>query len=335
MSLFVVLCLILCLLLLLGHFGLPEPYLPGPPAPDPDRIMAEAAPYRFEGHSGVCFILCHGFRGSAHNTRSLGEFIHQMGHTAIGVLLPGHGTTIEEMTKVRYYHWYDHLEKVFLEERSRYRKVVLVGFSLGGMLTLDVAARNADSFRPAALITISAPVFLNGFYNGRLVLAHPTAALSGIMRIFQKEYPLDKKLPPGVQRQNPWVGYMDSMALDAFHSFKISMRAVRNRLGRISVPYCSVMAANDQTVSAENQFYIYSRIQSREKRAFMLLLPPDLTNMHSLLTHHYASHKVFHFIRQFIDDTLDESGQAENGTPPLMERVKNIFRRNKPEDLIH
>jgi carboxylesterase len=326
--------ILLGLVLLIGHYGLPEQSLPAPAAPEKDRIMAEGGPYRFEGESKIAFILCHGFRGSAHNTRSLGQFIHSMGHTAIGVLLPGHGTSVEEMTRVRYEHWYSHLERIFLEERSHYKKVFLVGFSMGGMLSLDVAARNADSFRPAGLITISAPVFFNGFYNGKLVLSQPTAALSGLMKIFQKEYAVEKTLP-GVLRQNPWVGYLDSFALDAFHSFKLNMKAVRRRLGRISVPYCSVMAANDRTVSPENQFYIYSRIQSREKRAYMLLLPPDLTSMHSLLTHHYASQRVFNFISQFIHDTLDERKAGDPKDQPALERFKNLFRRSRPEDLVN
>ena len=104
--------------LLAGRFGFPEKPIPMPPEPDPEGLMPGAEPYRFEGDSGIGFLICHGFRGTPYNTRPLGEFIHGLGHTAIGVLLPGHGTTVHDMNRTRYEHWRDYLEQKYLEERS-------------------------------------------------------------------------------------------------------------------------------------------------------------------------------------------------------------------------
>ncbi|HMW61053.1 MAG TPA: alpha/beta fold hydrolase [Leptospiraceae bacterium] len=302
-----ILVLLVASIFILGHFGLPEPARPMPEPIDPRQIMPGAEPYRFEGTSGVAFLICHGFEDSPLTTRPLGEFLHGLGHTSIGILLPGHGTKIEDLTRVRFYHWQDYLETLFREERSKYRKVFLVGFSMGGTLMLDLAGRFADTYRPAGVLTISSPVFFNGFFNGKLIIHQPMTMFTGIMRIFTSILRIEgKKKTNSMQRLNPWLGYDATYALDTLHSFKRSLSGVRRVLPRISVPYCSIMAANDRTVSAENQIYIYNNIGSREKRALQFILPPDMTNMHTLLTHKKAQKRVLRFIQEFVDDTLKD-----------------------------
>ncbi len=334
---------LLGIIALLGHFGFPEKAVPMPPTPAPERIMDGAGPWRFEGESGVAFLVCHGFEGSAFNTRPLGEFLHGLGHTAIGVLLPGHGTTIEDMNQSRFEHWRDHLEKVYLEERGKYRHMFLVGFSMGGTLCLDVAGRHADSFRPAGIITISSPVFFNGFYNGKIVIHSPGSMLSGLISVLKPVVPkatAKSPRPLSLERMNPWLGYRGNFAMKALHSFKLAFRGVRAGLSRISAPYCSIMAANDQTVSPENQVYIYHRIQSREKRAINFIMPPDLSTMHSLLTHKEANTRVFRFIESFIEDVLYQydRGRAPEPEKGFISRLGDLFKgpagRRGPENLV-
>lgn len=323
--------------LLLGRFGLPEKPLPEPAIPRPGGLMsADAAPWRFEGDSGIAFLICHGFRGTAYNTRPLGEFIHGLGHTAIGVLLPGHGTSVNDMTQSRYYHWRDFLERRYLEERSKYRRLFLIGFSMGGSLCLDIAAKNSDSFRPAGIVTISSPIFFNGFFNGRLVLHQPGMLMTGIIQYTNPVFRMGQYSASG-KRINPWIGYGTEFSMAALHSFKCAMPQLRASLGKIAVPYCNIMAANDRTVSHENQQYIFSRIGSREKRAYMLILPSDHTNMHSLLTHQSAQRRVFRYIETFIEDVLGDDSAPEEGRRTFRERLRDFFTGRpprSPQDLV-
>lgn len=342
MAFFWVFVLLVAALLLLGHYGLPEKRLSMPPAPATERLLVGAEPWRFEGDSGIAFLICHGFRGSPLHVKPLGEFLHGLGHTAIGVLLPGHGSTVEELAKARFYHWEEHLERRYLAERSRYRKIFLIGFSMGGTVCLQVAARNATSFRPAGIITISSPVFFNGLFNGRWILHQPGTALSGILRHVQPIVRLPERPQTG-ERMSPSTGYIPDIPMDTLHSFKRALAGVRQGLRRISVPYCSIMAANDRTVSAENQSYIHGRIQSRDKRAYMFILPPDLSTMHALLTHVRARDRVFRYIESFVRETLADAesrsgrGSAKRGgfldflrpgrRAPDSERVEDLVER--------
>ena len=291
--------------------------------------MAGAEPYRMEGTTGIGFVISHGYGGSPFNTRPLGEFLHGLGHSVIGLRLPGHGTTIQDMNNSRYVHWRDHLERVYLEERGRYRHLFLVGFSMGGTIALDVAARNADTFRPAGILTIAAPVFFNGFFNGRFVIHSPVTALTGILKIVRPIVKRSDVRTGSLDRMNPWVGYRSDVSMSALHSFKGAFAGVRRGLGRIGAPYCSIMAANDRTVSSENQAFIYRNIHSREKRAYMFTLPSDVSTMHSLLTHERANKRVLGYVEDFVRDVLDRIEVGERGVRGTQEglgpRVKRML----------
>lgn len=330
MILFYFLLLILFALGLLNYFGLPENPLPAPPQATADKLMKNANPYRFEGESGIAFLICHGYGGSPFNTRPLGKYLNSLGHTAIGILLPGHGTNINDMQNSRFYHWEEFLERRYIKERSRYKKIFLVGFSMGGTVSLSVAAKNADSFRPAGIITISTPVFFNGFFNGKLIIHNISIIFTGILKIFQPLIKIDKTRPVSAEKINPWVGYRYAHALDALHSFKKSLGKIRKNLPRITVPYCSIMAANDQTVPSENQAYIYNHVHSREKRALMFILPPDLSSMHGILTHKRVNRRVFRYIESFVEEILSEqkNDKIKKSTNPL-QSILNLFKSKK------
>ena len=321
-------------LLVINYYGLPEEPLPMPEPPSPERLMENAQPWRYEGTSGVAFLICHGYGGSPFNTKPLGKFLHSLGHSAIGILLPGHGTDIKDMQKTRFYHWEEYLERRYLKERSRYRKIFLVGFSMGGAVSLRVASKNADSFRPAGIITISTPVFFNGFYNGKLVLHNYQILFTGLLKTFRPVLTFDRKRPVSAEKLNPWVGYRYTVALDALHSFKRALSLVRKGLPRITVPYCSIQAANDRTVSAENQTYIYNHVHSREKRALMFVLPPDMSTQHSLLTHKRVNQRVFRYIQSFVEEILAEQKSAFSRPkkPSLFSRLhRKATGRKKPD----
>lgn len=340
MGILIISILVITLFILLATFGFPEPLLPPPREPTAAEIMPGAEPWRLEGESDCAFLVCHGYGGSPHNTRPLGEFLHAGGHTVIGILLPGHGTTLENLNRSRYYHWRDYLEKKIREERSRYRHFFLVGFSLGGTLCLDVAARNADSFHHTGIITISAPVFFNGFFNGRLILHIPSLLLSGIVKIFFPILKKDDYRPASLEKMNPWVGYRSGHAIHALHSFKIGLGGVRRTLSQVNSPYCNIMAQNDRTVSAENQSYIYRNVSCREKRAYMFILPPDLSTMHSLLTHQKANVRIFRFIHSFLEDIMVQDREGRESLPArglarfLPKRLRRFLHRRAPEDLV-
>ena len=106
-----------------------------------------AQPFLLEGGEDAV-LLIHGFTGSPAHMRTVGEAINGAGFTAKGILLPGHGRTIEEMERSNDREWREACRAAYRELAAKYRRVSVVGLSMGGVLSCLMA----EEFEPACLI---------------------------------------------------------------------------------------------------------------------------------------------------------------------------------------
>src|SRR5574337_252777 len=92
------------------------------------------------GHGNIACLLLHGFGCGPIQMRELGESLSKWGFTARGILLPGHCETNNSFTSVTFHDWRKKVEAEYLQLKNRYKEVVVIGFSLGALLTLQLAA---------------------------------------------------------------------------------------------------------------------------------------------------------------------------------------------------
>ncbi len=109
--------------------------------PQPDTITP--APFFLAG-GPVGVLLIHGFTGAPPEMRRLGDYLHQQGFTVSAPLLPGHGTSAAELNQVRWQQWTAHVEAALADLRARCDTVFVGGLSMGGVLTLYLAAQHPD-----------------------------------------------------------------------------------------------------------------------------------------------------------------------------------------------
>jgi carboxylesterase len=102
-------------------------------------------------------LLIHGFCGTPPEMRGLGEHLAANGFRVHGALLRGHGTTPEELAGTRWTDWVESAEAQLVELRRECSQVFISGQSMGGTLSLILAARNPDV---VAIATLSALVNL-------------------------------------------------------------------------------------------------------------------------------------------------------------------------------
>lgn len=102
------------------------------------------------GRTGV--VVLHGFTGNPNSTRPLGQRLAAEGYRVEVPCLPGHGTTVKDLGRTRYADWYDAAERVVEHVASTSDATVVVGLSMGGTLTLDLASRRRDLVDAAAVI---------------------------------------------------------------------------------------------------------------------------------------------------------------------------------------
>ncbi|MBX6390984.1 MAG: alpha/beta fold hydrolase [Frankia sp.] len=130
--------------------GRPGQLLPG--AEPFDLSPASGADSGVPAGTGV--LLVHGFTGSPQSMRPWGEFLAAAGLAVRCPLLPGHGTRWQDLARTGWRDWYGAVDEAFGELRSRCDRVFVMGLSMGGTLTLRLAAdRGAEV---AGLVTVNA-----------------------------------------------------------------------------------------------------------------------------------------------------------------------------------
>ena len=93
--------------------------------------------------SRINCLLIHGLTSSPSEMRILGEYLHQYGYSVYAPLLPGHGTSYEHLNKTRWPEWYETVEELTKNLLQQAEPLVVVGLSMGGLLSLELGIRVA------------------------------------------------------------------------------------------------------------------------------------------------------------------------------------------------
>lgn len=97
-----------------------------------------------EGTTGVGVLVLHGFTGNPSSMRGLAEAMAALGHHVELPRLPGHGTTIEDMSTTSWSDWTAEVEAAYQRLAGRVEQVVVAGLSMGGSLTLWTALQHPE-----------------------------------------------------------------------------------------------------------------------------------------------------------------------------------------------
>lgn len=112
--------------------------------------------------------MLHGFTSAPHVFRPLAEYISKKYGYEIHVpLIPGHGLTFEKLDDFRSEDWIKFSEDQFVQLTVRYKKIHVMGLSMGGTLAAHLASKFPDLVQ--SLTLFSPALFVKKFWS-RLAL---------------------------------------------------------------------------------------------------------------------------------------------------------------------
>lgn len=203
-------------------------------------------PFTHERGPVACLLL-HGFAGSPAEVRPLAESLAAHGITVRVPLLPGHGTTPEDLRRTRWPQWVRAAEIELADLQSRYGQVHVAGFSMGGLLALYLAAH-----RPvASVVTLSCPIKLADWRQILVPLA----------RYFVKDYPARISNPELATQLDSY----DRFPMDAIHSLLRLARQVRKDLPRVTAPLMALQGDRDRWIAPDSGEYILANVSTSAK----------------------------------------------------------------------
>lgn len=210
-------------------------------------ILPGAEPFLFTDGPTGC-LLVHGFTGSPSEMRLLGEHLHRQGFTVLAPRLCGHGTTPEEMARTGSAHWYSAVMDGYLILRSLCQRIYVVGLSMGGLLTLKLAAE----YPTAGIVLLNTPIYIQ---DRRLVFLP-------LYRLFRR-FVYKKRRPLAVDPR--YCVHYDRTPLSSLTSLLSLIEEVKLLLPVVKTPALIVQSRADRTVRPDSAAYIHARLGSKEK----------------------------------------------------------------------
>ncbi len=217
------------------------------------------APFLFEGGLDAAVLCIHGFTSTPFEVRSLGESLHRRGLTAVGITLPGHGTSVAELDRTTWEDWAAAVEARFLELTKRYSRVALAGESLGGLLSLYTAARHPEV---SAVASLAAPMWLEGIGKRLAEWTRPGRWLHGRLKQVPKVGGSDIA-DKAVKATYPSYQAIPMAGLRSLCDF---MQVVDEALPRVTAPTLVLHAPQDHTAPVASAQRIAARMKVEKLR---------------------------------------------------------------------
>ena len=232
---------------------------------------ALCAPFMLDGFGanerhGVMII--HGFAGSPAQMLPLGQALNKLGYTVSGIRLPGHCTTLKEMSHVT---WKDYLTAAragYNQLKARCDDVVPVGLSMGGSLALIVCAEHPEA---PACVTLSAAI----------KPANKLAPLSPVLKYV---------LPPVTRWPASWIkrgeNFLDrydygycGMPLRRVDDLMRLSRMSQSRLKDVRCPTLVMQSKGDKLVNPVSADIIMRGLGSEHKKLVLLDHPSHIITL--------------------------------------------------------
>ncbi len=242
------------------------------------EVRPEVAAWSSDGTNGIGVLFVHGFTGTPASMRPWAEYFAARGYTVRLPLLPGHGTTPSDLNTKTWEEWYQIAEDAYLELVGRCRKVFICSLSMGGALTLRIAALH----QPAGILLVNPLIHITGIKGALIpfvsrVLATLPAVGGDIKKPGANEYAYDRT------------------PLRAASSLLRLLADVRSRIESVKAPLLLMHSAEDHVLPASNSAWILAHAGSALKREIVLL------DSYHVATIDNDAPKIFYESLQFVE----------------------------------
>ena len=233
-------------------------------------------------------LLLHGFTATPDCLESLAVPLRKAGFQVEAPLLPGHGTTPDDLLRTRWQDWYGAAAAAFDRLNAACRSVSVAGLSLGGLLALLVAAE-----RPVTrLALLATPVFFTGPLIRFVLPLLARTPLGRLYRYQRKWMGAAIRDPEGRRRFRSY----EEMPIPSIWEIVRLQKVVRRRLRAIAVPTLILHSPHDITAPYANMEFLKKSLGAGVVRTV------TCENSNHVLTMDYDKERVADEIVRFFGE---------------------------------
>jgi carboxylesterase len=238
------------------------------------------------GHGNAACLLVHGFGCGPIQMRELAEFLSKLGFTARGILLPGHCGNSSDLALSTLHGWQEKVESEYCQLKSEYNEVAVIGFSLGALLTLQLALK----YPIERIILMGTPIFIIREYL-------PIHSLIRVCKIFIKKVKTWKRRC--YIESEAYTGYLHQPVdthypLQTLHEIKQIIKAIKPKLRDIRSRTLVIHSKKDLIAAPASARYVMKHLGSAYKRLVWL------DRSHHLMMYGNEKKAVFNAVKEFL-----------------------------------
>ncbi len=247
--------------------------------------------YLFNNDSKLGIYLIHGFSSTTYEVKKIAEYLAEKGYRVKADNLPGHGTTVEDCNLTKHTEWLSSVEKGLAEMYANCDKVIVVGVSMGAVLSLHLASL----FPVDGIIAASAVFKFKSEFNVRVV--------NRLFHNIKKIVPKKSTFNPDQIKVNKiqFYGY-NKYPLSALNEMRKMVDKVKINLYKIKSPLLLIHSNVDQTAPIENFEIIKDQLSTKQLETLVL----DKTGHNVFDTELEDKKLIFDTIDNFISKIFND-----------------------------
>ncbi|HPI77973.1 MAG TPA: alpha/beta fold hydrolase [bacterium] len=205
------------------------------------------------GKSEYGVLALHGFTSAIDTVSGIEPFLKEKKIPYRFPILRGHGTIPHNLVGVTFQDWYDDAEKALLELYERAEKIIVVGLSMGGLVSIELGINHPDKVSNVVLIAAA------------LKFADPMSVLSPALAKVFKFWDSPNSYNDEYMKEKNNRNY-SFFATDSFASLLEASKEVEKRLPLFDRPVLILQSKKDTVVDPKAAKVIYSKIKSKDKK---------------------------------------------------------------------
>lgn len=198
--------------------------------------------YKEGNEMGV--VILHGFTGTTQSVRPLADAFAKEGYTVASPKLVGHGTTPEDMEQTTAEDWIQSAENAYTWVKNRCSRVFVVGLSLGGTLSLYLAA--------------------NQEIDGVAVI-NPAVDMPELVAMSSSELRFIDSIGSDIKKEGVTELTYHKTPVRSLKHLRNLMSKVHERLSEVRAPLLVFVSEEDHVVPPENAQEVFDMSFSEEK----------------------------------------------------------------------
>ncbi|MUL40923.1 alpha/beta fold hydrolase [Streptomonospora sp. PA3] len=230
-----------------------------------------AEPYRRPG-GDVGVLLCHGFTGTPRALRPWAEHLAAAGLAVDVPLLPGHGTSWQEMAATTSTQWLAAVEGALLRLHDMCRTVFVMGLSMGGCLALRLAQLHPGKVRGVVVV------------NPSLALETPLLLIARLLAPF---VPTTPAVGEDIRKPGVGEGSYAKVPTAAAATLPKLWRDTKRDMASITAPVLAYRSPQDHVVGPRSLRILTSRAVNAPLRVH------SLDNSYHVATLDYDASTIF------------------------------------------